>query len=276
MSQPSTELRGQVRVPSSGLATLLDTRDFGCWEAMVASRLGHHRSTLLAGTGPFEARIRAGRLGLFDVLHLKGRGALRMLREQCEAAVLWLPLQGLSQEAINGVDWLAEPGMGLLFRPGDAMDGRTSREVEGLSIVITASQLPPISPGTPALLHAGVACQRLLERVTAVRRRRTVVAAVDWMEIHHREPFSVLELAAAVQVSVRTLQYSFRTELGCTPLAELKRLRLARLRQLLLDPDRRQQRLAELMLEAGLVASGATASEYRRWCGELPRQTRQR
>ena len=315
MSQPSTALGGQEQGPSSGLATLLDTTDFSCWEATLARQLGHHRSTLLAGTGRFEARIRAGRLGMVDVLHLQGRGALRLLREQCEAAVLWLPLQGISQETINGVDWLAEPGMGLLYRPGDAMDGRTSRELEGLSIVIPASELPPISPGAPALLHAGVACQRLLEcarqlaavvaarppgaehgaaafmealrqwclshdpamprqRVTAVRRRRTVAEAREWLQVHHREPFNVLELAEAMQVSVRTLQYSFRSELGCTPQAELKRLRLGRLRQLLLDPDRQRQPVAELMLEAGLVACGATAAEYRRWCGELPRQTR--
>lgn len=56
---------------------------------------------------------------------------------------------------------------------------------------------------------------------------------------------------------------------------ELKRMRLQRLRQLLLDPQPNHQSVAALMEKAGLLVCGVTAADYRRWCGELPRQTRQ-
>jgi len=42
-----------------GLRPLLCSQDFGEWEELVASSLGHHRSRLLPGSLPFEAQIRA-------------------------------------------------------------------------------------------------------------------------------------------------------------------------------------------------------------------------
>ncbi len=88
------------------------------------------------------------------------------------------------------------------------------------------------------------------------------------------ERFSVVELSAALNVSVRTMQTSFLTELGCSPMAELKRMRLDQLRQLLLDVELHQHSVAELMTQAGLLACGTTSADYQRWCGELPRVTR--
>jgi hypothetical protein len=57
-------------------------------------------------------------------------------------------------------------------------------------------------------------------------------------------------------------------------MAELKRLRLHKLRNLLLDPALNHYGVAELMSRAGLLACGMTAADYRRWCGESPRRTR--
>jgi transcriptional regulator GlxA family with amidase domain len=89
-----------------------------------------------------------------------------------------------------------------------------------------------------------------------------------------QERFTLAELSAAVQVSPRQLQYCFLQELGRSPMAEAKRLRLQRLRALLLDPAHERRSVAELMLAAGLIASGVTSADYRRWCGESPRRTR--
>jgi AraC family ethanolamine operon transcriptional activator len=113
------------------------------------------------------------------------------------------------------------------------------------------------------------------ERISASRRRTTVAEACHWMDAHLAERFSVVELSQALHVSVRSLQYSFQAELGCTPMVEAKRLRLLRLRQLLLDPEWSQRSVAALMERAGLLACGVTAADYQRWCGELPRRTRQ-
>lgn len=317
--QPPTFLQ---QLQGDGLATTLQTDDFGCWEAAVASTLGHHRSDLLLAADPFAACFRLGRLGGYGVLHLKGRGRLRLSREQCRHSVLWLPLRGMTKERINGRAWLAEPGQGLLFQPGDAMVGETSDELEGLSILIPAALLePPESPVSPLpvspLLDAGPLQQAILasarqlalaaagqpagavhaadqlsealrlwmdwqqqptrrERITARRRRETVQQAREWMEARLEQRFGVEELSSALQVSTRQLQYSFLQELGRSPMAEAKRLRLQRLRGLLLDNDQAQRSIAELMEASGLIASGVTSADYRHWCGESPRRTRLR
>lgn len=299
-----------------GLATVLDTTDFGCWHESVAVTLGHHRSRLLTTGKGFEAHMRIAQAEGLGVLHLCGKGQLDLLREQCEHAVLWLPIRGISEELVNGEPWLAERGTALLFRPGDQLHGRTSPELEGISILIPAQELPLLETSLPTLLNLGrghqavlaaardlatAAAQNLLgtswaaeqllnnltiwacqhgpdaprERITAVRRRAMVRQAREWLDAHLSERITVRELSSALGVSTRQLQYSFQEELGCSPMAEAKRLRLHRLRQLLQEPSLVSTSVAELMNRAGLLASGVTAADYRGWFGELPRQTRQ-
>lgn len=305
------------KLQGQGLRTLLDTTDFGCWHAAVKTSLGHHRSQLLSSANHFEARMRAGQVDGIGVIHLQGIGELELEREQCDNAVLWLPICGSSEEWINGQAYLAEPGKALLFWPGDHLHGRTALEVEGVSILLPQQDLPPLENTASPLLDLGRGHQQLLaaardvamaaaqepqgacwaaeqlrnsliswaigqgadapkERITAVRRRAMVGEARKWLEAHLGDRFTVGELSAAVGVSTRQLQYSFLEELGCTPMADAKRLRLHRLRQLLLDPELHRSSVAELMTRSGLLASGVTAADYRAWFGELPRQTRQR
>ncbi len=267
---------------------MLDTNDFGLWDATLATTLGHHRSVLLDGREPFAAHFRIGQLGPYGVLHLHGRGRVRLLREQCGCSVLWLQRRGLNEERINGSAWLAEPGTGLLFQPGDAMQGETSEEIEGVSILIPEAMHPAPQPMVSPLLVAGPLTQRLLasarqlaaaaalrpmgaehaadafsdalqawkdeqvqpaprERITARRRRETVQRAREWMADRLHERFTVVV-----------------------------RQRLQRLRGLLSDPGQDQRSIAELMATCGLISSGVTSANYRRWCGESPRRTRQR
>ncbi len=294
---------------------MLHTRDFGCWQAAVAKILGQHRSELLSASNQFQAHFRVGRVGSYSVLHLQGRGRLRLNREQREHSVLWLPLRGITAERINGQSWLAEPGTGLLFQPGDAMEGETSETLAGLSILIPAElHRQPSRPVSP-LLAAGPLHQRILasaralavaaalqfagaeiaadqltqvlrewterqeqplrrERITARRRRETVESARQWLATRLPERFSLQDLSRALTVSPRQLQYHFQQELGHSPMAEAKRLRLHRLRGLLLDRERDNCSVAELMVASGLIASGVTSADYRRHFGESPRQTR--
>jgi len=295
----------------------LDTGDFGLWHASVEQTLGHHHSHLFSPTHDFQAHMRFGRVDDLGVMHLSGKGQLELVREQCDHAVLWLPIHGISEELVNGEPWLAEPGTALLFRPGDHLHGRTSPELEGVSILIPAKDLPPLDHTTGPLLNLGRSHQQVLaaardlavaasqnlpaaglaaeqlresliawanvqapdsrrERITAVRRRAMVSQARDWIEAHLLERFSVSELSTALGVSTRQLQYNIQQELGCTPMAEVKRLRLHRLRCLLQDPNHDDCSVAELMEQAGLLACGVTAADYRSVFGELPRQTRRR
>jgi AraC-like DNA-binding protein len=309
-------LQPRQLLDAPGLRTVLHTRAFGQWESLVASTLGHHRSRLLPGSPPFEAQIRCGAVEEFQVLLLSGRGRLELQREQCGHGVLWIPLRGLTQEWINGVERVAEPGMALLFRPGDAMRGRTSDAITGLSILIPEPCLRGEAPPSPLLdqghasrqliaaglqlaraaawepggsQHAAAALEEALlhwchppdsdqgpECITARRRRQAVAEARDWIAEHLTHRFRIEELSRVMGLSVRNLQYGFQVELGRSPMAEAKRLRLCRLRQLLLEADQDHRSIAELMQAAGLLACGGTAADYRRRWGESPRGTRRR
>lgn len=299
----------------SGWQPLLHSGDFEAWEAVVAGSLGHHRSTLFPGAVPFGARIRTAAVQEFPLLLIQGSGQVELQREQCGHGVLWLPLQGWSHEVINGEEHLAEQGMGLLFRPGDLMRGVTSEQAAGVSILVPGPLLTAQPPFPRLLWRGGAARRLLtaawqlvetaaLQRpgaafaaealedalqqwcqftayaaadggIAAARRRRLVGEACLWMRDHLTERFSVVELAVVLNVSVRNLQYAFQAELGCTPMAQAKRLRLRQLRLLLQDRALRSRSIAELMEAAGLLACGVTAADYRAWCGETPRRTRQ-
>jgi len=283
---------------------------------VVGSNLGEHSSDLVGPASAFSARMRFHSAGELSLLHIQGTGAIRLDRVQSQAqAVLWIPLQGVSHEVVNGEALTAEPGMAMLLRPGDRLIGHTSHQIEGLSVLLPAER---IQAGLPTLLHRGAADQTLIgaarrfaealacaaeagadaaaaavgdaleswqlamdalqggqpERITAIRRRQYVSDSCLWMAHHLEQPFEISVLAQAVGVSVRTLQYAFLQELGCTPMAEAKRMRLHRLRNLLQDPEQHTRSVAELMAASGLLVCGATAGDYRRRFGESPRQTR--
>jgi len=304
------------RFKAPGLKPLLDTSDFDAWSAAVGANLGDHRSDLLSSAKTFRSRMAVAQSESLQLLHLEGHGAVQLNRVQGEeTAVLWLPLQGYSEEQINGMTVLAEPGMALLLRPGDVLKGRTSRHLEGLSILVPSERLAKalprlldVGPHNRALIAAAhrfadaiasgaeqglVGAHGLLdqlerwqlavlgmhggqrERITAVRRRTYVAEASAWIVRNLARSFDVSQVAAAINVSVRTLQYACLEETGQSPMAMAKRLRLRQLRSLLQDSDRLEQPISELMEAAGLLACGATAADYRSYCGETPRQTRQ-
>jgi AraC-like DNA-binding protein len=308
------QLRSSQLVEAPGLQTLLQSRDFGEWDAVVATTLGHHRSTLLSGAGSFDALMRGGSVDEFKVLLIRGRGQVQLQREQCNHGVLWLPLEGLTHEIINGSEYIAEPGMALLFQPGDQMDGSTSEEMLGISILIPKKHFqgsgfrsPLIDRGPPqrklinaalqlseaaawkpcgathsaallaeALHQCGNSSPASLGKETlSSRRRRDMVAqGCEWMSVRLADRFTVVELSEHLGVSVRALQYAFHEELGHSPMAQAKILRLRNLRKLLQQDSNRHHQIARLMESSGLLACGATAADYRRWCGESPRQTR--
>ena len=74
----------------------------------------------------------------------------------------------------------------------------------------------------------------------------------------------MVELSAAMNVSVHIVQNSFQEELGCLPMLELKQMRPQRLRKFLLDPSLSYQNVAKLMEQASLLTYGATVANYHR------------
>ncbi|WP_406438513.1 AraC family transcriptional regulator [Streptomyces sp. NBC_00631] len=65
----------------------------------------------------------------------------------------------------------------------------------------------------------------------------TLRRAIAYIDDHADQPITVADIAGAVHVTIRTLQYAFRRHLGTTPMAYLRRVRLAQAHHDLLVAD---------------------------------------
>ncbi|HAN25347.1 MAG: AraC family transcriptional regulator [Microbacterium sp.] len=98
--------------------------------------------------------------------------------------------------------------------------------------------------------------------------------ALDHIERHLAEPFSIDDLAAAVHASARHVQQTFRARLGTTPGAYVRRQRLLRVRADLLAGDaRRGTSVAGVAERWGFGHGGRFAGWYREEFGETPAET---
>jgi AraC-like DNA-binding protein len=124
------------------------------------------------------------------------------------------------------------------------------------------------------LLHTGrhQYVDELLAPAETVRRGR-LSPVVDYMEQHADEPLSPQDLARVGCMSVRTLHATFQQELGESPMAYLRRIRLDHVRAELLTCDPLQTRVADVALRWGFLHLSRFAQQYRERFGELPRET---
>ena len=100
---------------------------------------------------------------------------------------------------------------------------------------------------------------------SAVRR------ALNVIEDRAHEELTLEQLAGAVAVTPRALQYAFRKELGCTPQDYLRRVRLDLARQSLRDGS--AQSVGDAAARFGFFNPGRFASDYRQVFDENPGQT---
>jgi AraC-like DNA-binding protein len=111
--------------------------------------------------------------------------------------------------------------------------------------------------------------------LTAATSSCTIRLARELIEAHHQEPLTVVDMAEAVGVSVRTLQTNFVRELGVSPMAYLRELRLGAARTELkaASTDTTVTRVA---LNHGYSHFGRFSVEYKRRFGESPSATLRR
>jgi AraC-like DNA-binding protein len=102
-----------------------------------------------------------------------------------------------------------------------------------------------------------------------------LVQVIDWLRGHLSEPICLEQLAAVAGVRPRTLEAHFRSFLGTTPLAWVRRMRLVNARREL-ERGRSHARVTEIALANGFNQLGRFAADYRSVFGEAPSMTLRR
>ncbi|WP_436700313.1 AraC family transcriptional regulator [Nocardioides sp. BYT-33-1] len=102
---------------------------------------------------------------------------------------------------------------------------------------------------------------------------RVVRAVVQLIESEPERAWRLAELAGHVGVSARTLQEAFQRELGTSPLEQLRRTRMERVRRDLVDADPSTTSVTEVAARWGFFHLGRFSQAYRAAYQELPSQT---
>lgn len=98
--------------------------------------------------------------------------------------------------------------------------------------------------------------------------------ALAYIDDHADRPVTVTDIAVAARVTVRALQYAFRRHLDTTPLAHLRRVRLSRAHEDLLNAaPEGGATVTEIAARWGFWHPGRFAALYRESYGRSPRQT---
>ncbi|MFJ8436775.1 helix-turn-helix transcriptional regulator [Kitasatospora sp. NPDC094019] len=91
----------------------------------------------------------------------------------------------------------------------------------------------------------------------------TVRRAVAFIEANADRDIGLAQIAEAAYVTPRALQYAFRRHLDTTPLAFLRRVRLAAAHRELLAADPRSATVTEIAMRWGFAHPGRFAAHYR-------------
>lgn len=117
----------------------------------------------------------------------------------------------------------------------------------------------------------------------AYARRKAVVERVkDFLAAHPDSPVTMTELCELTHVSRRTLQYSFESILGISPLRYLRVSRLNAVRRALsqpgdiLDPQQDDVTVQRIASHWGFWHAGQFAHDYKQLFGENPSETLKR
>lgn len=94
--------------------------------------------------------------------------------------------------------------------------------------------------------------------------------AMEFIDTNAINDIALADIAQAVHVTPRAVQYMFRRHLGTTPLQYLRRLRLHYAHQELLAADRTRDTVTEIAARWGFAHTGRFAVLYRQKYGESP------
>ena len=105
-------------------------------------------------------------------------------------------------------------------------------------------------------------------RSTNVHVRR----AVQHIHAHFADPITIGDIAKSLEITPRSLQMGFQSELGKTPLEYLREIRLREARRLL-QTAAPSGRVGDICVHAGFGHFGRFSVQYRQRFGESPHET---
>jgi transcriptional regulator GlxA family with amidase domain len=97
--------------------------------------------------------------------------------------------------------------------------------------------------------------------------------AIDYLESNVDNDIALAEIADAIHVTPRAVQYMFRKHLDTTPLQYLRQRRLHHAHQDLLEGDRLHDTVNAIAARWGFTHSGRFAVMYRETYGQSPHTT---
>lgn len=125
-----------------------------------------------------------------------------------------------------------------------------------------------------SLLHAGR--HQFTDALTGeeeLRRVGRLAPVVHYIEANADKELTPEILARIGCMSVRTLHAAFQEQLGDSPMAYVRRVRLSRVRAELLASDPERARVIDVAMRWGFVHPSRFAQQYRKQFGEMPSVT---
>ncbi len=173
-----------------------------------------------------------------------------------------------------GLDLLSAPGQSLL-RSVEFLARELERPHGVRDLPLARSQLEAYV--LTNLLHAGrhQYSDALAGREDTARLGR-LAPVVRYVEEHADTELTPELLARVGCVSVRTLHAAFQEQLGESPMAYVRRIRLGKVRADLLRADPQRTRVTDVAMRWGFFHQSRFAQQYREQFHELPSVTLQR
>ena len=142
---------------------------------------------------------------------------------------------------------------------------------------------PELVSDRTVLLHEALVEDALIETLkspsalhnsdhTSYRYESLAKAVQDYVGDNYAEPITVTEIAAALNVPLRTLQTAFKSRRGMTVRTHIAKVRIAAMRERLLKPDPTTT-VTSAAVDAGLFHLGRSSAAYQAKFGELPSET---
>jgi AraC-like DNA-binding protein len=167
------------------------------------------------------------------------------------------------------------------FEPADAASGRLWCETVGYlknTVIADDAAATPLVLGQAGRLLAAATLSVFPHAVTArdepVSARPAVLRrAIEFIEANADGDIALADIAQAVHISPRAVQYMFRRHLETTPLQYLRRLRLHYAHRDLAAGDRGTDTVAGIAARWGFAHTGRFAVFYRDAYGRSPHET---